>query len=365
MNILHLALTRDFGGGTKQIQNLCRETSIHHGCNNHLLTIRNGGVHKGIESAYLKLHTVSMLANIDPRAFFRIISVCKNEKIDLIHIHGPTALSAAVITDKIWKLPPFVFSKKTSFPIRKKRSTLYKYNYPKLKKILCVSNATSKIAAESITDLSKLVTVYHGIDDQKNFSEESIRTKFNIPENKILVGTIANHIHAKDLETWVNTVNEIVNVHKLRDFFFLQIGFFDEITPKLRSLIKKYNLENHVLLTGFLPEASAYISQFDMSLLTSKSEGIPQFIHESFLYKVPVVSTNAGGIGEIINNGTNGFTCNIGDHECLAEKLILLQNDSGLKTQFVNLSYEQVIRKFSTGEMAAKTVAIYKEIIDG
>ena len=158
-----------------------------------------------------------------------------------------------------------------------------------------------------------------------------LRDKLNIPEDKIIVGTIANHIRAKNLETWVEVVDHIINKLNRKDFHFVQIGSFTKRTPAYLEKIDERGLNEFVSFTGFLKEASSFIPQFDISLLTSQSEGLPQFIYESFYHKVPVVSTNVGGIPEIIGDGENGLLSNPFQAESLANKLIALSADKDLQ----------------------------------
>jgi len=367
MNILHVALTKKWGGGANQIQNLCKELTDIHDCKLHLLTIKNGELHKKISTKNIHLHVAPMAFNADPRAIFKLIAICKNEKIDLVHIHGSTALSIAVIAQTIKKLPPFVFSKKTSFPIRKKKATLYKYNHPNLKKIFCVSEKTKEISANSITDHSKLVIIYHGTD-LKNKSDKTpylLREKLALPPETLIVGTIANHINAKDLETWIEVINEVVNKRAQTNFHFVEFGSFSNNTERLKKKIKLLKLDNNISFMGFVPDASNFILQFDISLLTSQSEGVPQFIYESFYYKVPVVSTNVGGIPEIIEDGVNGMLSNPYEAQSLADKLIALSRDNKMMKKFTDLSYQKLIENFTTRKMAEKTLAEYKKVLYG
>lgn len=367
LNILHIALTSKWGGGANHIQNLCKELALGGHTSNHLLSISGGEIDEKISKKHLKFHGLKMKINLDLRAIRIINRICRKEEIDLIHLHGSTALTLAVLADHFHKLPPFVFSKKTSFPIKERWITQYKYNYPRLKKILCVSEKTRQISAETIQDPGRLVTIYHGTDlkTKSTHTPFKLRDKLNIKDDKILVGTIANHIKAKNLETWIKTIDHLVNQLHRSDFHFVQIGQDTDRTPEFRQLIRELKLENHISLMGFLPNASNFIPQFDISLLTSQSEGLPQFIYESFYHKVPVVSTNVGGIPEIIEDGTNGFLCPPFQPAQLAGKLIALQRDSELKRQFTEISYKKLQKNYTTSIMAEKTLAEYKKVLYG
>lgn len=366
MKILHLSAVKNWGGGENQIENLCRELNGFSGeIHNTILCVKNSPFEDILKRRGLNFQSAPLRIKVDPRYFLKIISICRKEKIDLVHIHDSTALTLAIMATKLAKLPPFVFSKKTSFPIKNRKQTLYKYNHPQIKKILCVSEATKKVTAESINDHSKLVTVYHGSHLKERAALFKIREKLDLPKDKITVGTIANHIRAKNLETWVATIDEIINKKRLKNFHFVQIGTFTERTAALQETIKQKGLEPHVSFLGFVENASALIPQFDISLLTSQSEGLPQFIFESFYYKTPVVSTNVGGIPEIITDGENGFLSEPHNPTVLADKLIALQNNRELAEKFTERSHKIFLDNFTTRKMAENTLAEYKKVLYG
>ncbi len=367
MNILHLSAVKKWGGGEHQIENLIRELqTIEHSVDNYVLCVKNSEFHEILKQTNFQVLYAPLAVKLDLRYVFKMIRVCRKHKIDLIHIHDPTALTLSVMATKLAKLPPFIFSKKTSFPIKNRRQTLYKYNHPKIKRILCVSEMTKKIASERITDDSKLVTVYHGTSRNKNIKPLfTLREKFNIPEGKIIVGTIANHIRAKDLETWIEIVDHVIKKMNQQNFHFIQIGSFTNRTPAYLDKIEERGLNKFITFTGFMQDAAAFIPQFDISLLTSQSEGLPQFIYESFYYKVPMVSTNVGGIPEIISDGENGLLSNPFEAESLANKLIALSADKVLQQKFAENSVKKLEENYTTGKMAEKTLAEYKKVLYG
>lgn len=365
MKILHLSTVKTWGGGENHIENLCLHLNSL-GVENKVLLTENQRFEKKLLDSGIDHAVAPLKKNVDPRYIFKIINICKNQQIDLIHLHDPNAIMLAIIASKLAKLPDFIFSKKTSFPIKNRKQTLFKYNFSKIRKILCVSQETKKVTMRKIRQQEKLVTIYHGCNFSKLTENDlDIREKFQIKADAKIVGSIANHIKPKDLLTFVNVVDEIVNNQKRTDFHFIQIGEFTNQTKLIQQAIKEKNLEPFLSLTGFIPNASGMIPQFDISLLTSNSEGLPQFLYESFYFKIPVVSTNVGGIPEIITDNKNGFLSEAGDFKELARNLIVLAEDSDLRLKFAEISHQKLIDNFTSEQMASKTLEEYKKIIDG
>lgn len=366
MHILHLSAVRNWGGGENHIENLCQELALSNPeVKNTIFCVRNGTFHKRLLKTTLTFIAATMAPKFDPRYFLKLGNVCRKQKVDLIHIHDPSAIVLAILADKFYDLPPFIFSKKTSFPIKQRKKTLYKYNYHKIKKVLCVSKETQKIASAGILDHSKLFTIYHGTNLNTKSTETpfSIREKYGINTDKILIGNIGNHIRAKHLETWVDVADTIINKQNRKDFFFIQIGTFTERTAALIQRVKELQLENNILFLGYTRDASNFLPQFDISLITSQSEGIPQVIYESFYHKTPVVSTNVGGIPEIIDHNINGLLAPMHNYKKLAEHILQLSENPAMQKSFSEHAYDKLTNKFTTYNMAVQTLDVYNEII--
>lgn len=365
MKILHLSAVKNWGGGENHIENLCFELDGDPEVENVVLCARDGLFHQRLEETSIRFFTAALKFKMDPAFIIKIGVLCREQKIDLIHIHDTTALSLAVMADYFYKLPHFIFSKKTSFPIKNRKQTLHKYNYPKIKKVLCVSETTKAVTSERIADASKLTVIYHGtrLDNKSSATPFALRDKFNVPENHYIVGNIANHIRAKHLETWIEVADVLVNEMKRKDIFFVQMGNFTKRTAALQEKVQRLNLQDNIKFLGFTANASNYIPQFDLSLITSQSEGIPQVIYESFYHAVPVVSTRTGGIPEIIEHNENGLLADIHDAKDLAEHILILLEDRKLQERFVEVSRKLVLERFSTKKMAQQTLKEYQDIL--
>lgn len=367
MNILHISGVMNWGGGESHIQNLCFELAqTNPDVNNIILCVDGGLFHKKLTQLNIKFFTAKRRRRIDPNFIMRIIKLCKQEAIDLIHLHDPTAMQMAIIADHFANLPPFVLSRKISYPVRKNFLSLYKYNYKKIKKYLCVSDETRNILAQGVKDKEKMVTIYHGtrIDNKSDVTPFKLREQLGIADSTKIIGNIANHYPAKDLFTYVRTVDRLVNEHGRKDVHFVQIGKPADKTPEIMRLVKSYGLEPYISFLGFAENASNFIPQFDIGFMSSKLEGIAQFIYECFYHRVPVVTTNAGGAAEVIESGMTGFIAPKGDDKALALDLMYVLDHPEEAKVIAENANKLLFSQFITPVMAQKTLAIYRDIIE-
>jgi glycosyltransferase involved in cell wall biosynthesis len=93
-------------------------------------------------------------------------------------------------------------------------------------------------------------------------------------------------------------------------------------------------------------------------------KGCLHFIYESMYFKVPVVSTDVGGIREVIVNGKNGYLSPKHNAVSLGENILKLKADPVMREKFAQLSYERLMDGFTTEVMAEQTYKVYKEIMD-
>jgi len=296
-----------------------------------------------------------------------IKQITKDLKPDIIHLHTSDSLTAFVISDLLYKIKiPSVFSKKgmgrsSSFLSK------FKYNYKNLSAIICVSEKVKREFSEILSEKNrkKLIVIYDGISILRMKSANHLLLhQIGLQDTKFKLINIGNHVRAKDLPTLIQMMNILVNDLGEKQVQLVQIGEFkDEITDKLQQMIDRFQLNNHVKLTGFIEDASSYLSQFDIFVMSSEREGLPLTIYEAFYKKVPVVSTKAGGIPEVISDDKNGLLVEIGDYKNMALKINQLLHNEDKQQSFCDAGYELFINNYSARQCALNTKNLYKSLL--
>lgn len=366
MIVLHISGARSWGGNEQQLMYLMDELPKYD-VTQKLFCFNGTPIEKEAS-----LHPVEILSvpfckplSKDYRKYLR--DIVRQHQIDIIHLHTSDSVTGYVISDLFYKLKTrTLFARKG---IRRKTSLLskYKYNYKNIDTILCISQYVKLHFRKILTEKNreKLVVVYNGVKvlKEKPEAEFSLREKFNIPQQHFLIGSIANHTQAKDLLILVKTLDEIVNKQGVKDIFLIQIGQYSKLTPEIKAFIQEKNLEDFIILTDFLKNASSFLTQFDLLLVTSEREGGPSSLVEALYYKVPVVSTQVGVVDEVIEDGFNGYSAPIKRPDILSEKIILAKEQAELRELFAERSYMIFLEKFTAERLGETTFNVYKEMM--
>jgi glycosyltransferase involved in cell wall biosynthesis len=99
-------------------------------------------------------------------------------------------------------------------------------------------------------------------------------------------------------------------------------------------------------------------------LLLSEKESFGLVALEAMACGVPCIGTNVGGLPEVINNGTTGFICEVGDIENISKKAIGLLTDSNLHREFSNRSVETIKNKFKADRLVEQYEQIYFKLLN-
>ena len=129
----------------------------------------------------------------------------------------------------------------------------------------------------------------------------------------------------------------------------------------LEKAIDECGLVGRFALKGHLEDMDSFYRGLDLYLNTSVHEGIPMTILEAMARGLPVIAPQVGGIGEIIEDGVEGFLVPNRDPKAFAEKCLLLQ-DAELRQRMGQAARAKVERGFSAEHMARQYYQLYREL---
>ena len=201
-------------------------------------------------------------------------------------------------------------------------------------------------------------------------SEEKIKVIYNsiiLPPNKqnkdykknviLFLGKLGKR---KGIYELIDIIPELIKEDMNVIFNFLGDGEINEVN----ELCTNRNLSKNVKVLGWLEgeEKEKIIRESTIFVLPSYNEGMPMSILEGMGYKLPIVSTNVGGISKQVINNENGFLITAGDKKVLKNSLLKLMKSESLKKKMGERSYEIVNKKFNINYLLMDLLKIYDAV---
>lgn len=362
LNILHLCSERGWRGGEQQVAYLVMELNKL-GVNSFLAVKQNSELENFCTKNSLRFFNVSFSNSFDIVSALKVKAICKENKIDIIHMHTSKAHGIGVLAALLGNKTKMVLSRRVDFKLQTNPLSRWKYNHPSIKRILCVSNKIREIVREEITDKEKCITVYSGVDMNKFNSKKNknnlLRNEFNISPDKILIGNTSALADHKDYFTFIDTIAKLIKANKNIHAFIIGDG---ELKHELEKYCRELGVEQSITFTGFRKDIRDVLPCLDIFLMTSKEEGLGTSILDAFLAKVAVVATNAGGIPEMVVHEQTGMLAPVGDSTTLTKWVSMLIDNPALKEKLIANASEKV-KQFSKEATAMNTFEVYKQVL--
>jgi glycosyltransferase involved in cell wall biosynthesis len=131
---------------------------------------------------------------------------------------------------------------------------------------------------------------------------------------------------------------------------------------KLESLAAELKLENVTFLERVSPDDMPGVyDRADIYLNSPNIDNMPNSVIEAFSCGLPVVTTNAGGIPFIVENGRTGMLVEVNDHEGLAEAAVKVLEDPSLAERLI-LNARAECEKYTWDNVKPKWTGLYKEL---
>jgi glycosyltransferase involved in cell wall biosynthesis len=250
------------------------------------------------------------------------------------------------------------------------------YSFFLKKMLIHFSECITKLAyhhASKITTVSKFnmswETFYgaesHNIQVVYNGVDTTLFRPASKPQHLKGIPTVvaaARIFDLKDIETMIRTCKEVSAM--LPNVQFLVYGNKDavpEYTAKCEDLISELSLEDNFFLKGFHAHPEQIYHEGDISILTSISEGFPFTVIESMSCGIPVISTDVGGVSEALDS-TCGVICKPRDHKALAEQVVRLLQDEGMRVKMGENARKKVEKYFTISNFVQTFEEVYASI---
>ncbi|MFD1163108.1 MULTISPECIES: glycosyltransferase family 4 protein [Hwangdonia] len=293
---------------------------------------------------------------IDFKAIKKLNAFIKMHDIDFVHAHSTSYVQAAIL--KIFNSRIQVIwhdhnGNRNSHGLFK--NLVLKFCSIFFNKVIVV-NTNLKLWAEK-----NLFTknIYY-LSNFSVLTEEKQRTVLKGNIGKRIV-CLANLRHPKNHILLLNAFKNISDYKTDWSLHLIGEDFNDAYSNQIIAYIIENKLEDHVFLYGLRQDINYILSQCDIGVLSSSSEGLPLSLLEYGLAKLAVVATNVGDCNKVITNNSEGILVNSNDVDAFSKGLLKYINNEDERTQAGEMLYKNVTNNFSAKKNLEQLISIYNK----
>lgn len=236
--------------------------------------------------------------------------------------------------------------------------------------IIAISDLQKEELSEvhKICPSKKIKVIPLGFDLEKfrlNLEENriSVRAKYDISAGEVAIAIVGRLAPIKNHDFFLNLVESILSKGIANAKFFI-VGdgeLKNEIERKSKEINAKYG--EKVIMTSWIKDIATFNAGMDIMCLTSDNEGTPVSLIEGQASNLPIISTDVGGVRDIVAEGITGFVIPKGDLSQFTEKMALLIENTEIRKKMSQNGWNFVKEKFHYLRLASDMGEYYRELL--
>ena len=385
MRVLHIDTGSGWRGGQQQVLWLM-EALRARGCEQLLLAPADSPLCARVRSKERKDLPVAELT-LPAMSLANLQAVRKHRaEFDVVHAHDSHAHSLAALAaiGSSAPPPPLVVSRRVAFPI----GTLGFFKYESADAYIAVSDFVRRRLLEARVPDRKIRVIFDGVpppgaepSTSSSISSVETRAEFRARHGAdgrtILLGTLTSLAPEKLLEAELDLLAELpASVH-----FWMAIPSTEraenseatEKTERTASALREYarsrglnvGMEDRFHIFPLGEDAGPFLSALDIFIYLSKLEGLGSAILLAMAHRLPVIANDVGGIPEIVHHQETGLLSDSVPGSELTHAARQLIESPELRLRLGAAAREFVLAHATCDRMAAQTVAVYEELLQG
>ncbi len=236
----------------------------------------------------------------------------------------------------------------------------YRKYFPKIDAFHAVSKAIAEEAKKYGADDSKLKVIYTSV--KEGFIDE----KNTLPQNdKLEIISVGRFHWKKGYHYGLDVMKQLKDAGVKCHYSIIAQG---SVPEEITFLIDEYGLSDIVTIVPGMPHAEliSRLKFSDVLMLTSVEEGIANVVLEAMASGVPVITTDCGGMNEVVENGVNGLISKSRDVSAMANNLIkFTAMNSDEKKSMISNALKTVRSGFSRKRQMTEFAELYRSVLNG
>ena len=240
-----------------------------------------------------------------------------------------------------------------------------RYELDRVEVAIAISRQIEQSLITGGVSMSRVRTLYSGIDcssRQSTRDDQAIRRLIGVPNEAVLLGTVANLFPRKGYEVMLRALPAIV--HAVPTVHYVIVGSDDHgYADRLTRLASELTIADRVHIVGFQDPVQPFLAALDLYLHPALMEGFGIAVVEAMAMGKAVVATTAGGLPEVVAQGETGLLVPPGDVDSLAATVVSLLKDKVRREQMGRCGKARAQEHFSLDASVMQVEQLYGGVL--
>ena len=324
---------------------------------------KNSFLYEEAQKNGVKVEDFLCRGSFTPTGVIKLIKVIKNEKIKILHVQQGKLYWTALLMK--------LFFKNIKVVLHRRQDTRHKW-YAKLHyKLADITLTVSKVVRSNLIKYEKApeqkVKVLYNAFDTEKFEKETdctdIIKEYGL-ENKFVIGTVGAivSLEGKGQQYLIEAISKLRKEYP--DIAGLIVGD-GAGKPLQQEYAKNLAVDDIVKFTGYQSDIPKFMKVMNIfCLLSCSTEGFGNVNLEAEFLKIPVITTNIGGIPETVVDGVTGFIIEPRNVDMIISSVKKLIQDKQYAQNMGLAGHKFVKETFSKQKLVDNLTKIYEDILD-
>lgn len=369
MKILELCLSPSFGGLEIYV---CRAVVALSGDHETIaVTLPDSPIHDWLQARRYEVRTLrSRFPRLPLRSAARLAAMFDELQIDLVHINWGPDLALGALAKRLSRRRPRLVYTRHMLMNRSKRDLYHDFVYGQYDWIMAITRDMEQGLRQHLSPQHKnrIRQLYCGVPAPNTWLGEgeraALREEWDLPAEAFVAGVFSRLEAAKGQHLLLEAIALLrdrgITVHGLIVGNSMDAGY----AARLRGLVDSLGLLRQVAFRDFVDQPQRWVQGCDCLVLPTDRETFANIASEAMRAEVAVVSSDRGGMPEMIEHGKSGLLFESGNPMHLAEQLRLLFEDPARRAALAAAGRERADRKFSIERQFPKLVERFQKLVD-
>ena len=350
--VVHVASGREWRGGQRQVWLLARELARLGDVEQVVVT---GGGHElatRLAGDGIRIRTVAWRASLDPRVLPGLVAELRPPRT-VVHAHDGHAIVLGGLAATALRRP-LVATRRVDFHLTRPGF------WGRADRVIAISRAVANVLAADGIAPDRVTVVHSGVplEELRRTTPLGVRPRLGLPAEAMVAANVAALTGHKDHATLLRAAAALAGRFPSLHWVLAGEGPERSAIERLRAELK---LHGRAHLLGHLPDPARLVADADLFVMSSREEGLGTAVLDAMALGIPVASTTAGGLPEMLGGGA-GVLAPPGDPAALAEAVARLLTEPGLASSVAARATEAV-ECFTAARMAEAVRSVYRSCV--